>query len=81
MKRRIPDPLIIQTIFGPEVATKKCNCCEEEKYVHEFYCVSESKLNKFKRMGEQVREQCISCWSKYQGRVWLPIYLKTGKII
>lgn len=71
MSRRIPDPLIIQTIFGPEVATQSCNCCGEVKYIHEFYCETPSKLKKFKRYGEQVRHQCIECWAYFQGRTFL----------
>ena len=35
--RKIPDPLVVQTLFGPEVATKTCNACGEEKFVHQFY--------------------------------------------
>jgi len=72
--RKIPDPIVIQTLFGPEIATKRCNACRETKFAHEFYCETPSKLGKFKRHGEQVRNQCIDCWSKYQGRVWLINY-------
>ena len=72
--RKIPDPLVVQTLFGPEVATKTCNACREEKFVHQFYCETPTKLNKFKRYGEQVRNQCIDCWSIYQGRTWLLNY-------
>lgn len=72
--RKIPDPIVIQTLFGPEIATKRCNACCKTKFVHEFYCETPSKLGKFKRHGEQVRNQCIDCWSKYQGRVWLIDY-------
>lgn len=79
MKRRIPEKLVIQTIFGPEVATKKCNCCGKTKYAHEFYCETPSKVGKFQRVGEQVRNQCIDCWSIYQGRVWIKKYITTGR--
>jgi len=74
MHRRIPDPLVIQTLFGPEIATKTCNTCKEEKFVHEFYCETFTKLNKFSRLGEQVRNQCIDCWKVFQGRTWLLEY-------
>lgn len=81
MRRRIPDPLVIQTIFGPELAKKPCNCCGEVKYFHEFYCETESKLNKFKRLGEQVRNQCIECWAKFQGRTWRKKYYHMSELL
>lgn len=70
MERKIPDPLIIQTLFGPQLAMKTCNACREEKPIHKFYCETPSKLGKHKRYGEQVRNQCIECWAEFQGRVW-----------
>lgn len=79
MNRRIPNPLIIQTIFGPEIATKKCNCCGEEKYLHEFYCETPNKVSKLKRVGEQVRNQCIDCWTVFKGRTWVKKMIKVGR--
>lgn len=75
MPRRISEALIIQTLFGPEVATKQCNCCGKIKYVHEFYCETPSKVNKQKRDGEQVRNQCIDCWAIHRGSVWRKKYM------
>jgi len=63
--------LIIQTIFGPKVAKKVCNACKKEKSYDEYYVESFSKKRKKARYGEQVRNQCIDCWSKYQGRIWM----------
>jgi hypothetical protein len=63
MFRQIPGGLIISTLFGDEVATKKCNTCYEVKYKHEFYIESVSK----RRNAEQVRNQCIECWDRFKG--------------
>ena len=68
MNRKVPQEIVIQTLFGPEVATKKCDTCHEEKYLHEFYCESTSKTKKFAGVHDQVRKQCIVCWSARHGR-------------
>ena len=70
MNRKIPKEIIVQTLFGPDIAVKKCNFCNEEKYLHQFYCESESKKSKFQTIEGQVRNQCIDCWSSFQGRTY-----------
>lgn len=69
MNRQIPEEVIVQTLFGPAVATKFCNTCKSEKYIHEFYCESKSKRNKMQTIINQVRDQCILCWNTHKGKV------------
>lgn len=68
MNRKIPQEVVIQTLFGPAIATKHCNTCGVEKYIHEFYCESSSKKRKIPTVSNQVRDQCIDCWTELQGR-------------
>ncbi len=63
MQRQIPDGLVISTLFGLEVSTNVCNTCRKTKYKHEFYLASSSK----RKNKEQIRNQCIDCWSRFKG--------------
>ena len=63
MKRQLPNAIVISTLFGEEIATKKCNTCDQTKYKHEFYIESSSK----RKNKEQVRNQCIDCWDRFKG--------------
>jgi hypothetical protein len=66
---------VVQTIFGPQIATKICNACNKEKSYDEYYVETFSKKKKTVRYGEQVRNQCIDCWSKYKGSTWMLQYI------
>lgn len=63
MKRQLPSAIIISTLFGEEIATKKCNTCDTVKYKHEFYIESSTR----RKSNEQVRNQCIECWDRFKG--------------
>lgn len=55
--------LVINTLFGPVLATQKCNTCGELKLVTEFHIESASK----RRHNEQRRKQCKDCWYRFNG--------------
>ena len=58
-----PAGLVINTLFGPALATKICNTCEEEKLVTEFHIESAST----RKHNEQRRCQCKDCWYRFNG--------------
>jgi|688.fasta_scaffold45994_7 hypothetical protein len=60
MSRRMPEDQIIQTLFGPEVVMKTCNTCDKDLPISNFYYSSHTSNN--------VRNQCINCWKKHNGR-------------
>ena len=62
-KKIDPAGLIINTLFGPALATKQCNTCDEEKLVTEFHIESASK----RKHNEQRRDQCKDCWYRFNG--------------
>jgi len=62
-KKIDPAGLVINTLFGVELATKKCNTCDKEKLVTEFHLESASK----RKHNEQRREQCKECWYRFNG--------------
>jgi hypothetical protein len=59
MNRQIPEEVVIETLFGPAIATKFCNTCKNEKYIHEFYCESKSKRSNEEEVAEQSDFQTI----------------------
>ena len=75
MKRKIPTNIVKNTIFGLEIAKKICNTCNKEKEIIHFYCESKRRTRKTTRHGEQVRNQCIECWSILKGRPWRNEYI------
>lgn len=60
MKAKVAPKVIVQTLFGPEEVTYKCNTCDKTLTVEHFYVSSENP--------ERVRTQCKYCWSKHNGR-------------
>ena len=68
MNRKLPEEVVVQTLFGPAVATKICNTCKIEKFIHEYYCESVSKRKKIPTISSQVRDQCIDCWIIFSGK-------------
>jgi hypothetical protein len=62
-KQLNPAGLIINTLFGPALATKVCNTCNEEKLVTEFHLESSTT----RRHNEQRRKQCKDCWYRFNG--------------
>lgn len=55
--------LIINTLFGPALATQQCNTCDEVKIKCEFHIESVSK----RKHNEQRRRQCKDCWYQFNG--------------
>ena len=60
-----PAGLVINTLFGPALATQKCNTCDELKLKTEFHIESISK----RKHNEQRRCQCKDCWYDFNGDV------------
>ena len=62
-KQLNPAGLVINTLFGPALAVKTCNTCDEEKLVTEFHIESSST----RKHSEQRRNQCKDCWYRFNG--------------
>ena len=58
-----PTGLVINTLFGPALATKQCNTCDKDKVIIEFHLASVSR----RRHNEQRRAQCKDCWYRFNG--------------
>jgi hypothetical protein len=65
--------LIINTLFGPALASQKCNTCSETKLVTEFHMESFSK----RKHNEQRRKQCKDCWYRFNGASGFGSYILT----
>jgi len=65
---KLPDEIVVQTLYGPEIAMKTCNTCAQTKDLLQFYPESISKRGKVPSTLGQVRDQCIECWLKYKGK-------------
>jgi len=55
--------LVINTLFGPALATQKCNTCSGQKLVTEYHIESSSR----RKHNEQRRKQCKECWYRFNG--------------
>lgn len=62
-KKLNPNGLVINTLFGPALATMLCNTCDEEKLVTEFHIQSSST----RKNDRQRRKQCKDCWYQFNG--------------
>lgn len=60
MTARVAPKIIIQTLFGPEEKTYRCNTCDKEFTVEHFYVSSSNEY--------RPRTQCKHCWNIYNGR-------------
>lgn len=60
MTARVAPKIIIQTLFGPEEKTYKCNNCCKEFTVEHFYVSSSNEY--------RPRTQCKDCWKIHNGR-------------
>jgi len=69
MNRKLPEEVVIQTLFGPAVANKICNTCKIEKFIHEYFCESVSKRKKIPTISSQVRNQCKDCYNIFKGKI------------